>query len=269
MTPARIGYIQYKPEFGDRTGNLARLEALCRQAAPADLLVLPELAATGYEFLSPAEVRPLAEPFGDGPTFDLCGRLARELNATLVAGYPESAGERLYNAAFVALPDGTFANYRKIHLFSREKELFSPGDAPPLVVETPLGRIGVMICFDWLFPETAHSLAIRGARILCHPSNLVLPGFCQKAMLGRCIENRVFAVTANRWGVEERVGRRLRFTGLSQVVDPRGNVLLAAPEEADHLGVVEIDPALADDKQVTEHNHLFADRRPDLYEGLG
>jgi predicted amidohydrolase len=264
----RIGYIQYCPAFGERDANLATLERLVTDAQPADLLVLPELAATGYEFLDADEVRQHAEPLGDGPTSQWARALARATGTTLVLGYPESAGAQLFNSAMLATPDGALHNYRKLHLFSREKELFTRGDAPAPVIDTPAGRVGILICFDWIFPEVARSLAVRGAQILAHPSNLVLPGLCQRAMTTRCLENRVFAITGNRIGVEERVGRRLRYTGLSQVLDTRGNLLVGAPEEEPHVGVVEVDVSKADDKEATEYNDLFADRRPELYAGL-
>jgi predicted amidohydrolase len=124
-----------------------------------------------------------------------------------------------------------------------------------------------MICFDWLFPESARCLALDGADILLHPSNLVLP-YCQDAMRTRCLENRVFAVTANRCGAEEGRGEQLRFTGSSQVTGPRGEVLSRAPEHREHLEVLEIDLAQARDKRVTPRNDLFASRQPDTYDGL-
>jgi predicted amidohydrolase len=167
----------------------------------------------------------------------------------------------------LATPDGELHNYRKIHLFSRETELFERGDAPPPVINTPAGRVGLMICFDWFFPETARLLALAGAQIIAHPSNLVLQ-FCQKAMYARSVENRVFTITANRVGAEERVGRRLVFTGASQVLDPKGNTLVSASDDGNHAGLCTIDPSTADDKQVTPHNHLFRDRLPELYRAL-
>lgn len=259
-----IGFVQHEPRFGARDENLRHLEELVRGAPPADLLVLPELAATGYEFLDHAEVASLAEPFGDGPTFDWLGALAASTATTLVVGYPERDGDRLFNSCALMTPGGKAANYRKIHLFSREKVLFEPGDAPPPVVETPAGRVGLMICYDWLFPETARLLALDGAQILAHPSNLVL-SYCQRAMFARCVENGLFAVTSNRIGAEERVGRRLAFTGASQVVGPRGEVLAAAPTDQECVGSVEVELERADSKWLTAENHILKDRRADLY----
>ena len=120
----------------------------------------------------------------------------------------------------------------------------------PHVVNTSIGRVGMMICFDWIFPETARCLALAGAQILAHATNLVMP-YCQSAMLTRCIENRVFAVTANRIGEEDRAGTRIAFTGRSQITGHTGERLAQASHDGEEVISAELDPALADDKQVT------------------
>jgi predicted amidohydrolase len=122
-----------------------------------------------------------------------------------------------------------------------------------------------MVCFDWFFPESARTLALRGAQIIAHPANLVLP-YCQTAMVTRCLENRVFAVTTNRYGTEQIPGQCLTFTGASQVISPTGQRLLDAPVAGDCVRIIEVDPDLADDKHINPRNDLFANRRPDLYE---
>ncbi|HEB85113.1 MAG TPA: acyltransferase [Bacteroidetes bacterium] len=263
----RVGFAQFEPVFGRPGENLRRVTRLAREAGKADLLVFPELAVSGYDFTGRDELMDLAEPFGEGPTSLALLELAGELNAALVIGYPERAGDTAYNSALLAVPGGALHNYRKIHLFSREKELFAPGDAPPPVADTPAGRVGMMICFDWIFPETARLLALAGAQIIAHPSNLVL-SFCQRAMFARSVENRVFTITANRTGSEDRAGRTLAFTGGSVIYDPEGNLLAQAPGEGEQVSLVEVDPAVADDKQVNGENHLFGDRRTELYGGL-
>ena len=145
--------------------------------------------------------------------------------------------------------------------------MFVRGDAPPPVVETPAGRVGVMICFDWAFPEAARILALAGAQIIAHPSNLVLQ-FCQRAMFARSVENAVYSITANRIGTESRVERTLTFTGASQVLSPKGELLAQAPTDAECVAVVTADITRADNKRMTEYNDLFADRRVDLYRTL-
>ena len=120
-----------------------------------------------------------------------------------------------------------------------------------------------MVCFDWVFPESVRSLALLGAQIILHSANLVMP-YCQDAMITRCLENQVFAVTANRGGSENRAGKILTFTGRSQITRP-DSTYERLPDDANGVLVSEINPTLADIKGITEHNHLWRDRRPQLY----
>ncbi len=125
----------------------------------------------------------------------------------------------------------------------------------------------MMVCFDWFFPETARLLALAGADVIAHPANLVLD-WCQRSMVTRCLENNLFAVTANRFGSESRGGKALTFTGGSQITAPRGKILASAGPATDALEIIEIDPDMARDKNVTAVNHLLDDRKTKLYKGL-
>jgi predicted amidohydrolase len=263
----RIGVFQFAPAFGEVDKNLARVEKAVGTSGRADLVVLPELFATGYQFVSHAEVSALAEPVPGGPTTQFLLRLAKERRCVVVGGLAEKDGEAVYNAAVSAGPEGgVLALYRKIHLFAEETVWFRPGGRPLPVFEAGGARVGLMICFDWRFPEAARTLALRGADILAHPANLVHP-HCPDAMVTRSLENRVFSATANRTGAEARGGKEeIRFTGRSQVVSPEGERLLAMDAEEESFRVVEIDPALARDKCVTPQNDILRDRRPEFYE---
>jgi predicted amidohydrolase len=264
MANYSIGFCQYAPVRGDVAANIERIEALLA-GARADLLVLPELANSGYMYASPAHLAPHSEPGdGSGPFLSAVRSLARRSGALIVAGFAEAAGSTLYNSAAAVSEDGVMAVYRKTHLFFNEKDLFSPGDTGFFVLAHKGVRIGMMICFDWYFPESARTLALRGAQILAHPSNLVLPN-CQTAMVTRSLENRVFSITCNRYGVEDLDGQSLTFTGLSQALATRGERLIQAPVEGDSVSVAEIDPARADDKHATTRNHLLNERRPEMY----
>ena len=265
--PIQAAFLQFEVAFGDWSANAATIRQLLADSPEMDLLVLPELAFSGYDFVDRAELDDLSEPFGDGPTRAFLTALAAEQNMVVVAGYAERAPEGPYNAAMLVTPDGAAHNYRKIHLFNREQDVFLPGDAPPPVFDTPAGRIGLMICFDWFFPETARCLALAGAEIIAHPSNLVLP-WCQQAMFARSIENGVFSITANRTGTESRTDRSLTFTGGSQILGARGETLAKASTDREELGWAMIDPAQARDKSIAERNDRFGDRRPALYGGL-
>ena len=122
-----------------------------------------------------------------------------------------------------------------------------------------------MICFDWYYPEAARSLAVQGADIICHPSNLVLPN-CPDSMPVRCLENRVFAVTCNRTGSEERGGKEpLTYIGNSEIVTPKGIILHRAPRDREELTILDIDPREARSKQLNRYNDLLRDRRTGLY----
>ncbi len=261
----RVGFYQFDPVFGEVKRNLDTVtEKLA--TVDSDLLVLPELFASGYQFVSEHEVEQLAEPVPDGPTTTRLIEIARARRMVLAAGLPERAGGRCYNSAVLVGPAGIIGLYRKAHLFYEETRYFSPGDTGFQVWDVGSVRLGLLVCFDWIYPEAARTLALKGAHILCHPSNLVLP-HCPDAMVTRCLENRVFCVTANRMGSEARGGKeRLTYIGNSEVVTPKGQILHRAPRDQEDLAVVEIDPALAEDKNLNIYNELVRDRRPDLYE---
>jgi predicted amidohydrolase len=122
-----------------------------------------------------------------------------------------------------------------------------------------------MVCFDWFFPESMRSLALMGAEIVAHPANLILP-YCPQAMPVRCLENRVFAITANRTGQETRKeGKPLTFIGQSQITSHEGEIIIRASENEDVLSIVDIDPDLARNKTMTSLNNIFDDRRPEMY----
>ena len=142
---------------------------------------------------------------------------------------------------------------------------FTPGDSGLHVWDIGKARIGVMICFDWYYPEVARTLVLQGADILCHPSNLVLPN-CPDAMITRSLENCVFSLTANRVGQEARGGKlSLTYIGKSELVSPKGNILSRASIDKEELVVLEIDVNEARDKLINSYNDLLKDRRPHLY----
>ena len=260
----RIGWIQTEPVYGEVAENLAAVRAAVQRTA-ADLWVLPELFSTGYLFGDRAELERLAEPLDGGPTVRGLAEIAGSCGTVLVGGLPERGTDgRIYNAAVAVDRAGVRAHYRKIHLFDREKEWFDPGDLPFSVVPLAGARVGMMVCFDWRFPEATRALALLGAQVVVHPSNLVQP-HCQAAMVTRALENRLFIATTNRIGTEERGGFRLSFTGASQIVGPDGRILSRGPDDRPAAEVVAIDPSEADDKRATPRNDLLADRRPEFY----
>ncbi len=262
----RIGFAQIEPRIGEPELNRERALEAVQQARHADLLVLPELCNSGYRFESSSQARDLAEDV-NGPFVQSLAGASREYGTTLVAGFCEKAEEGLFNSAVLVTPNGRIGLYRKLHLFLDEKDHFLPGDLGLPVFEVPDGsdgtvRIGMLICFDWQFPESWRTLALREADIVCHPSNLVLPGLAQRCVPVHALLNRLFVVTSNRVGAESD----LTFTGGSLVAAPKGEVLAHAPESEVEVTVVEVDPKAARDKSVTARNDLLADRRPEMYE---
>lgn len=259
----KIGYFQFAPVFGDREKNRKRLVRAVLET-DTDLLVAPELATSGYFFSSASEARRLAEPV-PGPTTEALTEAAARTGCTVVTGLPELSGDKVYNSSVVVGPEGLIGTYRKVHLFFEEKHNFSPGDEGFFTFELGDIKVGVLICFDHMFPEAARSLALQGVQIVCHPSNLVLPEYGQLTSRVRALENRMYWILANRWGTEHVEERSLTFTGTSQIVHPTGKILIRADADSDDLSAVEIDPDTAKDKAVTPFNDLFEDRRPQFY----
>lgn len=260
----RAGFYQSHPLFGRVQENLERaVQEISR--VNADLIVLPELFTSGYQFVSGQEVWELAEEIPSGKTCQAMIGLAKDLGMFLVFGLPEKEGERLYNSAVLVGPEGFIGNYRKTHLFAEEKLFFEPGDTGFLVFDIGVAVLGIMICFDWFFPESARALALLGSDIICHPANLVLP-YCQKAMVTRSLENGVFTITANRIGTESRGEKApLVFTGKSQILDNQGRILSRLEGNQTGIKLSDIDPTKARNKRVTAQNDRLRDRRPEFY----
>lgn len=257
----QVAAVQFSPLFGEIENNIEKAASMIR-GKKADLYVLPELAFTGYVFSSRDEVATLAET-RDGATVQKMIALAAETASLICFGFPERSAEKTYNSAALVGPEGLIHIYRKIHLFLDELGLLDAGDEPFSIVEVGGVRYGIMICYDWFFPESARSLSLLGAHIILHPANLILP-YCQDAMISRSLENRVFTITANRGGMENRTGKTLTFTGRSQITHP-DTKFVRLPDASDGVLRDEINPQDAENKNMTRRNHLLKDRRPHLY----
>ena len=265
----RAAVVQNAPRLADVDGNLARcLQQLRRAAADGcDLVVFPECALSGYMFADAGTARRCAEPI-PGPQTDALVRESARSGVHCVLGLLECSGELLYNTAVLIGPDGLVGCYRKSHIARIGADCFTvPGDGPYTVYNTPIGRIGLQICYDWRFPEITRVLALQGAEIIAHPTNSPMAArelgeFLPRA---RAAENAVFFLTANRCGRE----RGTEFFGWSQIVDPHGRRLAeAGAEEA--IITAELSLGLAREKTKEPSNggyqvSLFGDRRPDLY----
>ncbi len=262
----RIAFVQGRPGFGATAANLEHGLALAA-TVEADLVVIPELWSSGYVFSSHAEVAALAEDARSGATARALAATARRERRHYVAGFPERHRGRFYNSAMLVGPSGVRAVYRKVHLFEREREWFAPGNLPFAVTRVGPARVGMLICFDWRFPEAARSLALLGADVIAHPSNLVFAN-AQQAMRTRSMENRVYTITANRVGTERRPGGVVPFTGRSQIVDPNGEIVACAGKREEVAESVVCDLTRARDKMLTPRTPLFSNRRPEMYREL-
>ena len=263
-----VAAAQIEPKLAEPERNLeaclARLEEAA--AAGAELLVLPECAVPGYMFESAEEALPFAEEI-PGPSSEVLERESRRLGMHVVCGLLERDGDTLRNAAVLVGPDGLVGTYRKTHLpFLGVDRFVVPGDELT-VFETPLGRIGVEICYDLRFPEVTRTLALKGAEIVAHPTNFPIAAKVQTELItvARAAENRIYLLTANRVG-KERSGE---FCGWSQIVDPYGTRLAEAGETEEALLVADVDVEKARDKDYVipgEYElYLFGHRRPELY----
>ncbi len=268
----RVSCIQFEPEFGAVDANLARSSDLVRAAARegSRLVVLPELANTGYVFETPEEAAALAEPVPDGPSARAWGALAAELGIHIVAGIAERDGDALYNAALITGPDGYIGTYRKAHLWHRENLFFQKGNLGFPVFGTALGQVGIAICYDGWFPETFRQLALGGAEIVCIPTNWVpMPNQpAGEAAMANTLHraaahsNGIFIACADRVGVE----RGQPFEGQSLIIGPRGWTLAGpASREAPETVSAVVDLAEAGRKDLNEFNSVLRDRRTDLY----
>jgi predicted amidohydrolase len=253
--------MQFAPALGDLQTTIAKIDRLSEQCAGIDLLVLPELCNSGYNLESAEQAWATSEEIGSGVFLRFLESLCQRLGCYLVSGLNERQGSRLYNSAVLVGPQGYVGLYRKLHLFMREKDIFEPGDVGLPVFDIGACRIGMLVCFDWIFPEAWRVLALKGADIICHPSNLVLRGLAQRAVPIHALTNGYYVVTANRVGSEGD----LTFTGMSTIADPKGQVLVQAPQAGEEVSRLEIDVRQARTKEITPRNNILGDRRPEQY----
>lgn len=272
-----VASIQMEPRIGRKEENLARSVALVERAAAsgAALVVLPELANSGYVFDSRAEAFALAEAVPHGPTTTAWAEVAQRCNIHIVAGMAERDGDRLYNAAVVIGPTGWLGTYRKLHLWGDEHLFFEPGNHGLPLFHTPWGRLGVVICYDGWFPEVYRLLAMQGADVVAMPTNWVpmpgqpagSPAMATTLVMASAHSNGLNIVCANRTGTE----RGQPFIGQSLIVDAQGWPLAgpAAVEGADTVLLAQIDlAATRRARQLNAFNHVLRDRRDDLYDPM-
>ncbi len=280
VSPVRIAVVQFDPQCGvdQCSQNLSRGLMLAQKAVDqgAKLIVLPELANTGYAYQSREEAFELAQSVPFGPCVQVWSEFARQQGVYLACGLAERDGMKLYDTAVLMGPDGYIGKYRKAHLWNQEKLWFTPGDMGFPVFETPIGRIGLMICWDVWFPEVPRLLALQGADVICSLNNWVwtppplfdATGKCMASYLTMTAAhvNNVFIAAANRTGTD----RGERFLGCSLISGTNGWPLTeVAGAEEETILYADVDLTSARSAPIWNNlNDLPRDRRSDLYDTM-
>ncbi|MDI2099637.1 nitrilase family protein [Ruicaihuangia caeni] len=270
-TAFTIACAQTDPVIGDLDANREMTVAAIHEAADggAKLVVLPECATGGWAFTGMDESLAAAESVVDGPTIAAWKAAARERDIWVCGGFGELADDTVYNSAVLISPDGVESVYRKVHLWNTENNAFTPGNLGFPVVDTPLGRIGMIICYDAWFPESMRSCALQGADLVLAPSDWVpnpgqqdMPSLANMMTIAGAHSNQVYVAAASRVGVE----RGQRFIGESVIAGHDG-WLLAGPAPA-HEAIIfaEIDPiGSRQERRDNIFNRPLGDRRPEAY----
>ncbi|MFE5189787.1 carbon-nitrogen hydrolase family protein [Streptomyces sp. NPDC056628] len=260
----RTALLQSSGRPGSTVENLKVLDDAAGRAAAAGagLLVTPEMFLTGYA-IGDAVAR-LAEP-ADGAYADAVAETAARHGLAIAYGYPERAGDSVYNSAQLVSADGTrLADYRKTHLFGRfEHDHFTPGDRQVVQTEVDGVRVGILICYDVEFPENVRAHALAGTELLIVPTAQMHPfQFVAESMIPvRAFENQMYVAYVNRVGHEGE----FEFVGLSTLAGPDG-IARARAGRAEDLVLADVDPALVAASR--EANPYLRDRRPGLYGSL-
>lgn len=266
----RIAAVQMDVKLADKPGNLDRMISQLRetQREGARLTIFPECALTGYCFSNIDEARPYAESI-PGPAVEKMGAACKELGVYAVFGMLELEGEKVFNAAALVGPQGCIASYRKIHLPCLGVDMYTDyGDRPFAVHEIDGVKVGMSICYDGGFPESARILSLLGADLIVLPTNWPpgAEGAADFTINSRAMENTVYYAAADRVGEE----RGVKFIGKSKICDPLGKTIAFADHTDEAILYADIDVSRARNKHlirtagVNEVNRI-ADRRPELY----
>lgn len=271
MTKTNIACAQIDCLLGDLQSNRDKIVSSIRTAAErnAHLVSFPECALTGYAFDSLAEAIPFAERI-DGPSSQAIAAACRETGAHAIVGFIEADGDKYYNAAMLVGPEGVIGNYRKAHLpFIGVDRFMTPGDRPFEVFALPFGKVGINICYDISFPESARVLKLMGAELVVLITNWPTAAWRSPAFVAntRALENHLFYAAVDRVGTE----RGWQFIGRSKVIDCNGDTLAEAGPDAEELLVVPVELPEANKNRIVNVPGAYEldrlnDRRPDLYE---
>ncbi len=258
MKNINIGFAQIHPVWKKNDKNFEKILSIIKKY-DFDILVFPELSFSGYNFKTKNKIKKYALK-KDNDYFKEIIKICKKDKKNVVIGFAENSNNKIYNSSAFITQYSDIHIYRKTHLFYKEKDVFTKGNTGFFITEINKIKYGQMICFDWFFPESIRTLALKGADVILHPANLVMP-YCQNAMKTFSLVNRVFVVTANRIGKE----REFLFTGRSQIVSPYGEVLKRGYEKRECVRIIKINPKLSRNKNINSINNIFKDRRKDFY----
>lgn len=260
-----LSIVQFCPAYADLEQNIEFIKDTIEEDE-ADIIVFPELATSGYFFLNKQDLNDLALR-ADGEVMSQFQNMARDLNKVIVFGFAEKEKSSFYNSAAILMPDKEESSvYRKSHLFYKERMVFEQGNTGFFNIywdEKDI-NIGTMICYDWRFPESARTLALKGSDLIVCPSNLVT-GVWKEAMRTRALENKVYMAVANRIGEESLNEENLSFNGESAIISYNGKNLVSAGDDNEIIINAVLEPDKTRNKSFNEINNIFLDRRPELY----
>ena len=215
--------IQYAPVLFEKERNLLEQLEMVEEAARNDakLIVLVEMATSAYCFYSREEIAPYVEPI-PGPTTGRFGEISAKYGCYVVVAMPEVDQDTdiYYNSLAIVGPKGVVGKYRKTHSYASENTWAKDGDMGLPVFDTEIGNLGGIICMDANFPETARLLSLRGADVICYPTNWFMEKTPAAIWMTRAFENGVYLIAADRWGNE----RTVEFSGGSAIIDPDGSI---------------------------------------------
>jgi len=233
----KIGFCQLDVVFEGKEGNLQRVRKLLT-FLDFDLMVLPELYATGSIFYDRKHAVSLADNVPAGKTVQAIIKLAQEKKAWIVAGVLEIENDVLYNTAIIAGPKGFIGKHRKVNLSMQEEAVFGRGAGFKTFAVKDI-TVGIMICYDNCMPKAGNILKQKGAQLICQPANHqgidMLENFRSVA-----IKNQLHTISANRVGFDHNTGLDVPFIGLSQIVNPEGKILAQAEERNEVVHVIDI-----------------------------
>lgn len=269
----KVAAAQINPKLMKKEINLEKIALFTREAAGNDvkLIVFPECALTGYRFRSKEEAIQYAESI-PGPATDVIAELCKKLDSYVILGLLELDKDKLYNSAAFVGPEGLVGKYRKTHIPKSAVDRFvEPGEKKPQVFNTPIGNIGILICHDITFPESARILMLQGADIIAIPTNWPRqPDITSRHIVNtRAVENFVHIIAADRVGIE----RKGRFLGMSKIINARGITRASAGVRHEEILYAELDLSYARQKYVemvpgVRTIDIINDRRPEFYDDI-